>query len=511
MGIWNNTRRTRRGVLVLLLLVVVLGSCSGPAAEPHLVQMYSLRGSLLPTETDGVYTGGMGLVAGAINQIRVEHSEDPFILLGTYNITFGTPEAFVTDGMPIIDLMNLMGFSALIVGVREFYFGPDVLEQQAVRAAFPFLAANIANRAGAPLSYLRGSFLHEESGVGIIGLAPPQLIEQNLAEHVADIQLTDPVAAAAREVQVLQLQGAREIWLVAGGFGLHRDNGPDPQLQQFVEVPGVDLVIGGAAPDSEPGLHGVPGFEAKILAVRGDNGVFGREIDHFDASDDSYSVIPVSSDTVRTPDYIEPALTSVYSSTRALLDRTISYAPESLSHDFEQESQLGNFFTDILREHLELDVVLVNAGGMRIGFDAGPVTVGDVYTAYPFGGNLVLFEATGAQLKEMVRQSLGYIGRPERGRGFLQVSGISFAYRGSSNGFSLVEESVRVGGEALAAQKLYRVGAERYVFNGGDGYTAFDGIQASEIIPESTLSILLQLVEEVEEIPAKIDGRIERR
>lgn len=499
------------GWLIIFILSLFMLSCAQQGRDPHLVQIYSLRGSLLPAAENGVYVGGIGLAAGASARLKETHPEDEFIVLGTYNLTYGTPEAFITEGMPIIDLMNLMGVDAMVVGVREFYFGPEVLKRQAQRAAFPFLAANLMDAAGLPLSYLRGSYLHEESGIGIIGLAPPYLMEQNLPEHVEGLRLEDPLAAVEREVQVLKLRGSRKIWVIGGGWGEMREEGPDETILRIAALPGVDLVLIAAAEGVDLGLHDIPGLSAKVLAVRGDLAINGREIDHYDPNTGIYETIPVNSTAHRVPDYIEPALSGVYNSTRELLNRTVSRAPEAIPHNFDAESSLGNFITDSLREQLGTEILMINSGGMRNGFEAGAVTVRDIYNAYPFGGNLIEFSLDAEILRQILRHSLSYIERPERGRGFLQVSGISFDYEAGPQGYRLIEDSIRVGDRELEDGREYRAAVERFLFNGGDGYLAFQGIEAEKVHEESTLSLLIDLVEKKETLSAHVDGRMRLR
>ncbi len=500
----------KKTVLILFALIVglLVSGCSqtGPV-QVHLLQVSSLRGALFPVEVDGVLQGGIGLVAGAVDDIRSTYAGEQVINLATYNMTYGTPESFVTDGMAIIDIMNDIGFDGMVIGPREFYFGFSVLEAHAQRANFPFLAANLAYEDGSPIPFLQGSFLHAGSKIGIIGLAPPTTLEQNMPEHVQGITLLDPRESVDREVAKLRSAGAAEILLIAGGFGFFDFENTSEEFLRLIDNPDVDMTVLSVAPGREAGHYTLAGSGKRVLALDGNIGAGGRAIDYFNWTSPGFRSIPVTSETHRPPDRLEKSLGDVYTFVQNLLSMAISHAPVEVLHDFNQESALGNLFTDLLREHFQADVLMINSGGIRGGFQKGPIRIHDVYVSYPFGGNLVFFLADRSQIVTILEQSLTYIGRPERGRGFMQVSGLEFAYTEHNGSFKLLEESIKIGSETLS-DKQYLVGVERFPFMGGDGYTAFRGIEPEQVIARSTLSLLIELIQNRDSVQAGVDGRM---
>jgi 2',3'-cyclic-nucleotide 2'-phosphodiesterase (5'-nucleotidase family) len=240
---------------------------------------------------------------------------------------------------------------------------------------------------------------------------------------------------------------------------------------------------------------------------------YGAVVGLLDPVEDLYTEIPVTASSVQPSQRLEPILSQVKALTQGLLDRPITQLPEALPHNFEAESPLGNFFVDLLREEFDLDVVMINAGGIRGGLPAGDVTLSDLYKAYPFGGNLVFLSLTGEQILELLEYSLEFIGRPEMGRGFLMVSGLRFEYSQSENRPKLFVSSVRVDGEPIELDGIYEVAVEKYIFDGGDGYNHFQdwGITPERTEPRSTLSILNEIIEERGENIGGVDGRIKRR
>ncbi|KGE73362.1 bifunctional metallophosphatase/5'-nucleotidase [Spirochaeta lutea] len=531
--------RIALSVIPLLALLTVSG-CSDSGPEPLVVQVYSLRGGVFPQAEEDDYRGGLGLIAGAVDTVAAENPRRELMLLGTYNMLYGTPESYVTDGLPLVDIMNLMGFDALIVGVREFYFGMEILEKQARRASFPFLGANIRDTFGARIPFIKGSIVSEDGRFGIIGLSPPQVTTQNFPEHIQGIRLIDPLEAVLEEMEVLRLGGVEKVMVIAGGFGVFDGETLPGILLEIAALPDVDIIETGVDgetisglyritewdfddPDSNPGDSSGDGAvsladsvalaETEILGVHNEDIIGGQLVTVFDPSSSQYWEIPVLESTVQPSKRLEPILSQVKALTQGILDTPLTRADQPIDHSFEEESALGNLFTDLLRQEFELDAVLINAGGMRHGLPEGEITMADVYRAYPFGGNLVFMELTGEQILSLLNYSLEFIGHPEMGRGFLMVSGIRFAYTVDDQGYVLSPEAVTIAGSPLRLDGVYSLAVEKYIFDGGDGYTFFQDweIKPSRIEPRTTVSILSDALSTQGEVEGVTDGRIHRQ
>jgi 5'-nucleotidase len=144
----------------------------------------------------------------------------------------------------------------------------------------------------------------------------------------------------------------------------------------------------------------------------------------------------------------------------------------------------------------------------------GPIDRLDVYNVLPFSGQVVVVEATGEQLLALLERSCTYPGNARAGRGWLQVSGISFAWNPRAPVLSrVVPGSVRVAGEPLSPGRTYRIGTEAYIAGGGDGYVEFAelGIRIVEWDPRSMLEVLQERLERLDAIDAPAIGRIEER
>jgi 2',3'-cyclic-nucleotide 2'-phosphodiesterase (5'-nucleotidase family) len=66
-----------------------------------------------------------------------------------------------------------------------------------------------------------------------------------------------------------------------------------------------------------------------------------------------------------------------------------------------QETNLGNFVTDVMRARMDADVALVNSGGIRTDrtVPAGPLTKRDVHALLPFTNVVMKIEMPGPLLR----------------------------------------------------------------------------------------------------------------
>lgn len=186
---------------------------------------------------------------------------------------------------------------------------------------------------------------------------------------------------------------------------------------------------------------------------------------------------------------------------RARAQRVVGRLAKALERG-KPESTLGNFVTDAMREGMgrltgkPLDVCFTNSGGLRRDLDAGDVTEGLLVELMPFDNSIVVFEATAAQLEDLVGR-LAQRGDP--------VSGLRYTRaRGKAR-------DVIVGGAPLGEKPRYRVCTNDYVFEGGGGYP-FEGVSHVSYTGALLRDVLIQQFElahrDGRAIEPVLDGRV---
>ena len=142
------------------------------------------------------------------------------------------------------------------------------------------------------------------------------------------------------------------------------------------------------------------------------------------------------------------------------------------------ESLMGNLIADAQLAATQsadnggAQIAFMNPDGIRAeivpGAD-GKVTFGSVFSAQPFGNQLIVKTMTGAQVKEVLEQQLN---NPNWLRILSPSSGLRFGYDLSKPTGARITFAT-LNGEAIDDGKSYRVAVSDFLSNGGDLFTGF--------------------------------------
>lgn len=125
----------------------------------------------------------------------------------------------------------------------------------------------------------------------------------------------------------------------------------------------------------------------------------------------------------------------------------------------QPESPLGNLTADITREHAsralgrEVDIAILNRGGLRTPIPEGDVTVGMIYELMPFENYITLLKFSGAQIRDIANELATEGGEP--------VSGLRMRIDGEQ------ATDILVGGEPLREQQTYWLATNNWMADGG--------------------------------------------
>jgi len=143
------------------------------------------------------------------------------------------------------------------------------------------------------------------------------------------------------------------------------------------------------------------------------------------------------------------------------MDAVIGNLGEDL-HKTRPNSNLGNWFTDILYEeankmfYKEVDFAMQNYGGLRIPIlSKGELTKGKIYELMPFDNTLVVLDIDGKTVQKLADHIAA--------RGGWPISkNFSFAIKNDK------AVNVTMKGEAIDPAKIYRLAIPDYIADGGD-------------------------------------------
>ncbi|WP_248723416.1 5'-nucleotidase C-terminal domain-containing protein [Seonamhaeicola sp. ML3] len=167
-------------------------------------------------------------------------------------------------------------------------------------------------------------------------------------------------------------------------------------------------------------------------------------------------------------DFIKPYRTHIERD----LDSTLSYAPKTYTkNDNELNTAIGNLMAEIVyaqgnpifkkRTNNNIDIVLLNHGGIRAPIPKGPISTRTAYEVMPFENKMVVVALRGETLNEMV----SYLVSSKNAHPFLGLK------------ITLDQEyklqNVAVNGKPIEQNKVYHIATSNYLYNGGDNMNFF--------------------------------------
>jgi 2',3'-cyclic-nucleotide 2'-phosphodiesterase (5'-nucleotidase family) len=461
--------------------------------------------------------GGIAVFAGYVRNLRAVRAADggAVLLVDSGDTYQGGVESNLSEGRMVVDAYNAIGYTAAAIGNHEFDFGAvDVggrqqsrdrdprgaLKALAVRAKFPFLAANLLDaRTGGAVDWpnVKPSAIVDAAGVkvGLIGVMTIDALRSTLIVNTHGLRVAPLAETIASEGRKLRASGATLIVVVAhaGGRCARFDDPADlsscessSEILQVVKrlPPGlVDVIMAG---HTHGGLaHKTDGI-AITQAFSGGR-AFGRvdvvldrrtrrvadvrvfaprelclEEDPSAPGCEPAAGQPAASGPVRyegRPVVPDAAIDAAMAAELHLV-RDLRAAPLGVIVDgpirraAEGESPLGNLFADAMRESMPAADAAIGynlvAGGLRADLPEGPLTFGGLYDVFPFDNRLVQVTLTGAELRQMFFDEI----QRDR-RGALAIAGIRVTATCSAAGLRV--DLRRESGAAIGNDEQMRV------------------------------------------------------
>jgi 2',3'-cyclic-nucleotide 2'-phosphodiesterase (5'-nucleotidase family) len=486
--------------------MLFISSCSDTGAV-KVYSVSSLNGNIFPSEKDSLKTGGFSLISSAIKKDAGRISTSP-VIIGNSNFIYGTKEAYFTSGRAVIELMNELNFSCLIIGHREFYFGFDELKELSKTAKFPFLSANITYKDSCEVEFIHPYLILNDRTSAVIGISTAKVLKTNLEKDVRKISVSDPAEAAARYIKELKTKGVKTI-MIAGDFDCDESSNsnltPD-EVRRLFALEDVALFLTTTEKakfcplsKTRPVLNcGINGAEAASFMIKNGSISGGKKI-------------PVNSSELSPDPELSKKMAEISQMIMTIGGKIIGNASAGIPHakgdNFNTETALGNLVCDIMRDYTGTDIFLMNSGKVRKGFEKGPVTLGDLYNVIPYEGSIVTVKMTGEQIIGILESSCAF----KMSKSFLQVSGINFTFDSSKKPLRRVDEkSIKVGGKSLDKNGVYSVSLTDYIYQGGDSYSEFGdmGIKLELVHDKQMREILKDFIMRSETLRMPENNRI---
>lgn len=397
------------------------------------------------------------------------------LILDAGDALHGQITANLSKGAAMVELMNAVGYSAMVAGNHEFTYSTERMAELAEMMDFPLLAANVKDADGETLFQDCVVFEMDGITVGVFGLATPETVASSDPRLMAGLVFDDPVTTALAEVAELKAAGC-DIIIALTHMGLDDLSDPANRSDTLAKVDGIDVIIDG---HSHTALENGLTIGNTLIAQTGEYGenigvveitVSGGKVSK------TAKLLPVPSDgetsELTADEAIVSKIAQLDEANEAVTSVVVGYTPVFLQGEKAAsrtgETNLADLITDSMRYATGADMAFLTGGNIRASMDAGDITMGEVLTTLPYSNLLTTVELTGADIVKVLEHGVALY--PEAVGQYIHVSGLSFHFDPNAEAGSRVKSVTMMDGTALRPDQSYTVATIDFIAAGGDGY-----------------------------------------
>ena len=438
---------------VLLSLALIL--------SPVLVNVQNVFAEEENTTITIFHTNDMhGSVSDLAYVKTLKDNTENSILVDAGDAAQGSSLATYTEGLGIIELMNIAGYDGMTLGNHEFDYGTEATIAMVEAANFPVVSANVFDRDNNILldSINSGNgqnFIVEIEGikVGFFGITTTETAYKTHPGKLDGVTFAPEIDTAREQVAILEAQG---VDIIVGLVHVGIDATSDPTGFDIArEVEGIDLIIDGHSHSTLPNGELIENTLVVQTGTKLANiGVVEIEVDTNDNSIVSIAGELVKLSDVKESHAADTDFTTAYNALNEELDEILNEVvtrtdtaifADALGTRASrlEETPAGSLVADamvyggnLILDELGIDnypvVAMQNGGGVRANINNGNITLGSILDVLPFGNMIAIKEITPDVLykilehgyKDTVLTSDNFIDVSNANGGFAQISGM---------------------------------------------------------------------------------------
>ncbi len=372
-----------------------------------LLHSNDMHGDFLAENVDEKLVGGISMLAGYVNKVRQEEKNVIYAIAGDMFRGSIIDSEFL--GMSTIQIMNMLGPDVVTPGNHEVDYGVAHLLFLEKCAEFPIINANLHIKTNHARLFQQFKII-EIDGMKIlfIGILTEIVLQQCKTDGLIGtfVNIEDAVEEIGRICNTYNsLDIDFTVLLTHIGFE------EDKHLASLLDPAwGVDIIIGGHSHTflTEPAeVNGIPIVQAGTGTDQ--IGRFDIMVDTDNNCIDSYTwqPVPINEDNCPRDIEIENLILNYKTRTDDKYGKIITRFVRQLTHpDRFRETELGDLFSDVLKDALGVDIFLLGSGSIRNEFLGPVVTKGDLHECFPYDDAVHMVYATGAQLEHMLLRML---------------------------------------------------------------------------------------------------------
>lgn len=409
-----------------------------------------------------------------LKDVKSRSKNDP-IVLDAGDVLHGDIMAIADRGKIIVDIMNAIGYTAMVPGNFDFNYGIERLIELSEIAEFKVLSANVKNLEGNTI--FMPYTIEERAGVriGIFGLCTPETVIKTNAKNVKGVKFEECIEVSQKMVAELKSKNVDMI-VCLGHIGLDTSNVITSDVI-CSNVSGIDLFVDG---HSHSELYGGKKVNDSYIVSAGQylNNI-GQVTLVFD---DNNKLKDIKCELVNKQDILslkeDEEILKLINDTEEMLGIKKLY--EVVAHT---EFRLNGYHGDIrtrstnmtrmlsqaVYEYSNADVAILKSSIIFGSIEPGDIRRTDIIKALSFIYYLEMKEMTGSQIKDMLEEGVRYY--PISNEKFAHVAGMTYKFNPKNPGGSRVI-SIKKDNKEIDMNKKYTVALVG--FEDTDNYTSLD-------------------------------------
>jgi 2',3'-cyclic-nucleotide 2'-phosphodiesterase (5'-nucleotidase family) len=478
---------------------------------------FSEAGTACEEPEEGCY-GGYSRIKNLVDQTRPDHPDSLFLNVG--DEFQGTMYYTYYKGEKIAETLNQLGFDAMTLGNHEFDGGDDELGDFLQNLTFPIVSANIVSDNEKLNSTILPYYIFEQYQLAVIGVTTETT--PGISSPGDGTLFSDAIEAVQGAVD--EIRSTTNITRIAAITHI----GYEEDIRLARETTGLYLIMGGHSHSLLGDMEGAEGDYPTIEPNRDGDDVFivtayrwGEYLGYIDVTYDAegkilaYHGAPIHiTNTTEQDADLQSQIEAWAEPFRNFTEEQVGSSNVELVQNtcMEQECELGDLISEALLQYRlasdsDAAFAIVNAGGIRAAINVGPITRGEVLTAFPFGNSVVEVAYSGEDIWRIIEGIVSGVNQfnGEEVVGFLQVStGIRIEYNPDNEpGSRLVR--LTIGDDPIDFATEYRIVTIDFLTGGGDNF--FEPIE--DVISLDTVDeVLINYLGENSPIDFELDGRI---
>ncbi len=403
----------------------------------------------------------------------------------------------------VLKYMDGEDFESSALGNHDVDMSEKNFKELTDNLKMKYLAANFKQEADSKVSPKgeKGAYIHDKlvdsyigdyKGVkyGVVGIAPVDIKTRmghpELYEDFTVDSMEDTIQDIQSEVDELKKKGVKHIFLLS-----HVGHLGDRIIAE--NTSGIDVIIGGHSHTYVDGIKaGENLFLSKdkepvlITNAEKDGNYYGKAELVFDkdgvlveASNNLYETSKrhrnmiykkMFSDIMGNPEKL------------GVIRSALPCPKQRLS----EENPHANFVSDAIRNELNVDIGIVNAGNIRNVFEPGEIDSSDVKSISPFGDGMAITTISEKDLVDGIKGGCKSVVDKNGKPGLFYASGLTYTVKKGTGELLEMTYTAKDGAQRKIdvnnpdPNKIYRIAADDFILRGGDGIEAFNQLDHAE-------------------------------